>query len=1714
MIRREIGIFDENFGDGFNGFDEFNDGFNEFRLDDEDIGGGGGGGGYGGGGGTVTVKGGCVDPKALNYDSTATYDNGTCKYPTINVEPETKYIGIGLRVNVRDYVVRVDGRTIQEPLNFTDKELLTPKVITVAKGKYDVDTEYKVYTKIKQQRIETIKSGINAFNKPNLGLTGFGNTYIGDIDSQLRDNFISDTQIEYSYRDYKELCVEKKINGKFIPIQVPGLFQVDEKFLDTKFGPQPLIQLPKTITLEFNLSEIVIETIDEYASITINADIISDGILTYTTMEGETGFIKPGTQQLKVFLTDRWVEFAAKVSEEEFDISYKTNTDKTSTFGRFRKVNLDGKGSQVIDIVIKRKTIDAPDAVPGKTPLVATKNGSKFSYNVIDKKPLEIAYNSSNATEVRYSLGKTRRKLQPNGLIKLTLDDFTNGLGNYVLYLQGYSEVNGTGPVEKIIINVFSKEILPGPDITNINYPQLLQGADFKGFDVNFTVSWQSVNTNYINIYAGIEGPDTAVGRFSGAGAATFNVEELLNIAGTNITEGLDKVQIPMFFIPYNEEGDAKTAGKTEKITVTFDKGDLTLRRGVVVNTLRQAWERNLNYEIFKDEISKFLTHYLHLGDGDNKLVATWGIDTETFNEYEDGFNADGTPFRKKLTNEKSLVLKLYEPLPRTVGTNDSVWFSKVQSIPLIEQVTLLDEIVKECTPLTPNFDLDITDDIGYQILDDLVASGSATSTDLVNKFVSGSDFSLENLNFNFTTGSDYNWKDFVKFSSAEERARNFFYKVETIQFYENKKTLYTTSQPASGSVTVLNEVNKLDLQIKKLENNFDAFEKYLYTTSGSLTYPGAGQNSISASTDSSAIAWKNGIVSSAQTFDETNSSRLSYNLPAHITNNKNNDEFTLFFDMIGQHYDIIWAHTKQISKVKKVENKFEDGINNELVYHMLESLGWNADEGVQSTFLWEYAFGKDKDGTQSRATSGKDRQQEIWRRILNNLPYLLKHKGTKRALHALLSCYGVPASLLTIMEFGGPKDNDSSGVTKFTYEDRTASIHITGSSSIKIPWQEHSGTSDHPNAVELRVNTTKRTNQRIISGSEWSLHLNHTTGSQGKLYLEVSGSTLFSSSTVPFPAYHDDYLHIAVNKQVISGEDVFDIYAKESINERLKTDVSTRLIVESGVSGWTSGSYIEVGGSTLTGSVDDIRLWSTPLSESRIDNHTFLPDAIDGNHVSSSTEDLLLRLDFEYPKNRHTSGDTAIKNVAPINTYASYATASNFENITSYPYQYIPYDRTVVANIPNTGFSFANKIRLEDQVLLSNLNYRSRATQKSFDQAPIDSDRLGLFFSPMKEINMDILKSIGDFNIDDYIGAPDDDYNDNYYKLDELRNYYFQRYTLNVHEYIQLVRYIDKSLFAALESLVPARAKVASGLLIEPHILERSKTRWNRPSAEENYHESVVDVNEDVVLISTNDQYEGVLSASDDTELSGLHTTYEGTATSSAESLSGETSIMTGLIDTDTSKDLVGVITRNSGSSMGGFEITIDAEMTGSVIGEYDAAQFVQVGNDPNGISNQTFGVYAENGHANITRLNKDGDIIKERKKVYIIKESYTIAERVNINSSDPSLGTEVVDTTKYRFKVTKLPITGSNGLATPAPSVGGNIVEVTALDGYSNQHYKFVEDATVGLENSFFNGCLQTSATTIDGSSPVQTFTTNPNTLKVSDSGRGSGEPILEVD
>jgi hypothetical protein len=175
----------------------------------------------------------------------------------------------------------------------------------------------------------------------------------------------------------------------------------------------------------------------------------------------------------------------------------------------------------------------------------------------------------------------------------------------------------------------------------------------------------------------------------------------------------------------------------------------------------------------------------------------------------------------------------------------------------------------------------------------------------------------------------------------------------------------------------------------------------------------------------------------------------------------------------------------------------------------------------------------------------------------------------------------------------------------------------------------------------------------------------------------------------------------------------------------------------------------------------------------------------------------------------------------------------------------------------------------------------------------------------------------------------------------------------------------------------------------------------------------------------------------------------------------------------------------------------------------------------DSNQIIGQTefetigFGIYAQSGSAIRTYFNKDNRVVKERVRVQLITEQKErIVQKFAITASANGLGdprggyiSDIQTYTETRLNIQ--PFSGS-----VVPIVKGNVIEVTNVNGYLPTHNKFTSDLTRGLQNSFFKGSKNTAATTLDGSSPIETFASNPNTLRVNKTGRDSSEPILEVE
>ena len=1273
------------------------------------------------------------------------------------------------------------------------------------------------------------------------------------------------------------------------------------------------------------------------------------------------------------------------------------------------------------------------------------------------------------------------------------------------------------------LVNVVDDIYVPVPDIREIEYPTVVAGADFRGADVDFDFSWNSVNTTYIRIYIGGSKEYIQVGP---KGNQFLNIKK--DILGKYIPRSVydsnpDAFTIPISMIPYNTSGREVVAGKKEKFEVVFDKGDLDIPRSVAVNRILDGFSSQFDFNVFKE--NKYLNHLLHLGDGDNDIITRFqGL---------------------ALDDESSLILKLYEPLPTSVQPNQKVWISKLQTEPIIETITIVGQDDEYCPPLQgANFSLEEDNSIGYQIFDDLVASGSASQTSLIREYTRKTGIDTEKLNIQYSSGSQFVFDNFVHFGSAEERIKNFYYKIQVLESYEENYEDLTGANIVLGSLetedgyVILTEVGiqleseapsittEIQLEansvLQKIDNvilSFDAFEKFLYFENKDVCWPKVS-GELRSSTSSEVSAWYNSSINEASTFDRNNVDYLSNNLPEYIKEDYENEDFILFLDMLGQHFDLLWCYTKALTDINKLDNQSSVGFSNELVYHLLESLGWNGKKAFDSQNLWEYAFGLNKDGTQKYQQSLKSANEEVWRRILNNLPYLLKHKGTARSLKAVMACYGVPQSLLTIMEFGGPQDPTLGGTTNFTYEDRTAAINFTNNGEyVQTPWKIPSGETTTPNSVEFRVNLKEPGDYNIarvfgeFSGTDeeyWRLGVTQTTGSYGYLSLYLSGSITqqtYELSTDTFNIFNDEYTQIVINRTQSGLNNTFQLFAKEAVGDRLRTDIQSDALTITGETSWDTGSLVNLQiGYGMTGSMDEFRLWTTPLEEGVIESHTLLPDSISGNNYSASSEDLVFRLDFEYPKDR--TNDNNIINVAIAEKYGiSQGTAVGFPSASEYPYQYTPYERVVTAKIPSLGFNYSDKVRFEEQTLVTDLSHKVRATKKSFDQAPIDSSRLGLFFSPTKELNMYILKSFGSFNIDNYIGDPADEYKHEYTELKNLREYYFERLNRNIDEYIQLVRYIDKSLFDVLQDLVPARAKVSKGLLIEPHLLERNKTKWDRPTSETGHYESNVEIDY-VEFESENPQYLATLDAENDINLVSDTNHYDATITDGAD-VELVVDYATYTADISTTDDTSIVVDYPT------YEMEIDADVAEPTIQTSieEITSFNQVGTDPELVVNGGFGLYAEDGVGIVTTLDIFGNMTSSRQQIYKVKESYIEKEKVQTQGWPATTGSEqvryeFVDVTKYKYVISKVPFGDS------APSVGGNVVEVTPLNGYFPSHYRRVNNLGEGLRRSFFKGSQQTAATTPDGLEPVETFTTNPNILRVANTGRGSGEPILEVD
>ena len=783
------------------------------------------------------------------------------------------------------------------------------------------------------------------------------------------------------------------------------------------------------------------------------------------------------------------------------------------------------------------------------------------------------------------------------------------------------------------------------------------------------------------------------------------------------------------------------------------------------------------------------------------------------------------------------LYVKLYEPLPTEFDVDFKCWVVEELKPAVIDTVSVSPKSIgKQFIALAgpnwqANYSYNTSAEAGLSSWTELLGSTISTSQQIVDTYFSGSLSGMK-LNIDY---SDFN--NFVFYSSATERIANFRYKLELIEYYATQ-SLYTSTLSGSTATTNVSDFTTLK---NNLISGFDGFEKYLYyATSSQLTtfnnplefatVPELTGSYLPPIPKFTAVKpytsfpvkstefnnWYNTAMSSASFYDTYNNNILTNAIPEYIRFDTQNENLITFTNMLGQHYDILYTYINHMTKINKREENPKLGMPNELLYSVAKQFGWNLTNGNQNQNLWEYVLGTNEAGiplTGSNsvgdpAVSGQDTTYAIWRRIVNNLPLLLKSKGTKRSVRALLACYGIPQSFININEYGGPRMARRPVYEKLNF-DYALDLINNASGNVTVNY------SQPINSVELRfrtvdvaTNPTMPSNMTLFSVGGNNVTLDFHSGNKGVVQLN-------GVDTDEIELFNGEWLTALLRT---NGSNL-DLVVKKSKYGKIVAAVSASNITSFTTTGSVTLGTAVFGSNRLKGQLQELRLWTSSLQDDAFDNHVKAPSAYNSTNAYS---DLLFRLPLSEKINHATT--SSLTGVQPLANTIS-ASFAGWTNNT--PYDSL--EETYYFETPTAGAGTYddNKVRLESNTLVGTLDVKTRAEQSAYDRAPLDSNRLGVYFSPQTMIDEDIISQLGFIELDDFIGDPGDSKSTSYPALEYFARSYWKKYSdkPNMNMYLNMFGLFDLSFFKQLEQLLPARVDKLTGIVIQPNILERNKS-------------------------------------------------------------------------------------------------------------------------------------------------------------------------------------------------------------------------------------------------------------------------------------------------
>ena len=866
--------------------------------------------------------------------------------------------------------------------------------------------------------------------------------------------------------------------------------------------------------------------------------------------------------------------------------------------------------------------------------------------------------------------------------------------------------------------------------------------------------------------------PETDVVEFS-----IYNEQNLLqyiNYNYTNYTVTLD----------YNTKKNAISSvnvnPEEDLVREGYDQGNYT----VIYNFLRNQISSSQSSPYYIKEISSDRTEIRvannNISNEDLKeLINNFKLElTESpyFEDFEINFGNNNIFLANNIlidttTEQYTVLIKLYESLETSFNVKDTLTVVLQTAEEVSYNVNFPSITIAPPLPLElkgPNFNLSLNDKI----------NNSTTFTSKKDLFDitpenawTGSLGELQNIlkDKGITPNVDYSdFNNFIYFSSAEQRVRNFYYKVGLIQDYS--ASIADLGDISSGDTS--GSIAEYQTLINNVLINLDEYEKYQYYSSGSLDiYPKTNDTppyNLALTSSVLATDWlTDQAINSGSEYDLENSDSLNNSLPSYTRDDLRNIQFFRFLDMVGQSFDNIWVYTKDLSNRFDADNRLAYGISKDIVADAIRSMGVNLyQNNFDSSNLLSSLTGINPGGGILPPTGSEvietyisasddltiidDVNKEFYKIIFHNLPLLLKQKGSIAGLRNLINTFGIPDTVLRISEFGG-KDKDNSNDWDYFQNEFNYAWDVSGSLdaqadgmggefpfSLNSEWES---TDDVPESVAFRFKLNPSgglpSEDTFVALADFN-----TGGTNGVLALEYTGSGYLSSSysgsipsssneyatlayyngstkvvSVDAPFYNNDWWTLYINKnsttytlkvgnQIYNGGDGFKVGFTASNSA---TDAG---------GAWASTTDLEIPGADVTigsnnyigftGSIQEIRYYNCALSDDTFYDFVMNSDSIEGSSPSSSADNLCFRARL-----KSIEGSATLKSSHPkISGSVSYITQSfssdsDFRLWNYRPQYWSPHTYFVYQDQPAAGI----KNRITEKIRTENLSLPSGDT-------------------------------------------------------------------------------------------------------------------------------------------------------------------------------------------------------------------------------------------------------------------------------------------------------------------------------------------------------------------------------------------------------------------